>query len=811
MKRLLSILSLALLSLVAHAQETEDDMYRYKIDRSLEPSQMVQGDTSLFYRTLRRRDLYEDITAYRFSFVETARRGFYYTDRAASIDGISLRHANLSVLRRLGLSERGYSGLAHDATFVASEAGADAFSTGEGVPLDGGSVALFFSGKGYLGGVRATVNSLMRRDWSLTLHAAARGGDDLYVRGVFNNSIDGGLRLEKQFRSGASFALVAVATIGERGLRSGSTEEAFTLTGNKLYNPAWGYQSGEVRTSRRRADSVPFVVATFSAPLGDRSNVRISLGGDYGTRAYSSLGWYNAMTPRPDNYRYLPSYYTHSDVAAAVSDAWRRRDERYTQIDWAELYAQNRMSSDGAVYALDDRVERIARAEAVVQFSSQMGDGLTLHYGLRAGRNSSRNYKRLSDLMGATHLRDIDHYLLDDDSFSRHLRNNLRRADDLVTEGDRFSYDYDLVERTLFVEAGLSYSARRLSLDAYASIGNHWIHRNGHFEKELFPAEQSYGPSRELLFRPYTLKASIGYALSLRHHLTLRAMMAERASEPRNLFLNPLYNNLTVDNPTTERHLAAELDYSYSSPNADLSLAAYYTLSENARQTYRAYDDLSATYADVDISRLGMLRYGVEAAAEVRFSQNWRASLSASAGEYLYSENPLVAIYDDADNSLVAAPSESFVGDCHIGGAPQLTASAEITYLNYRGWIFSLGASAAAMRYVDPSFTRRTERVAVQGSASEEIYQLFLSQQRLDDAWSAEASLSRWFDIGRSRLSLTLSVRNLLGYDDIVYGGYESSRIRNYKSGERRIYSPQDDIITYSYPRTYYAVVSWKF
>ena len=350
-----------------------------------------------------------------------------------------------------------------------------------------------------------------------------------------------------------------------------------------------------------------------------------------------------------------------------------------------------------------------------------------------------------------------------------------------------------------------------MSLDAYASIGNHWIHRNGHFEKELFPAEQSYGPSRELLFRPYTLKASIGYALSSRHHLTLRAMMAERASEPRNLFLNPLYNNLTVDNPTTERHLAAELDYSYSSSNADFSLAAYYTLSENARQTYRAYDDLSATYADVDISRLGMLRYGVEAAAEVRLSQNWRASLSASAGEYFYSENPLVAIYDDADNSLVAASSESFVGDCHIGGAPQLTASAEITYLNYRGWIFSLGASAAAMRYVDPSFTRRTERVAVQGSASEEIYQLFLSQQRLDDAWSAEASLSRWFDIGRSRLSLTLSVRNLLGYDDIVYGGYESSRIRNYKSGERRIYSPQDDIITYSYPRTYYAVVSWKF
>ena len=60
------------------------------------------------------------------------------------------------------------------------------------------------------------------------------------------------------------------------------------------------------------------------------------------------------------------------------------------------------------------------------------------------------------------------------------------------------------------------------------------------------------------------------------------------------------------------------------------------------------------------------------------------------------------------------------------------------------------------------------------------------------------------------RLSLTLSVRNLLGNRNIVYGGYESSRIRNYMSGAQRIYAPQDDVLTYAYPRTYYVVLSWK-
>ena len=223
------------------------------------------------------------------------------------------------------------------------------------------------------------------------------------------------------------------------------------------------------------------------------------------------------------------------------------------------------------------------------------------------------------------------------------------------------------------------------------------------------------------------------------------------------------------------------------------------------------YDDLSRSYSDVDISRLGMVSYGVELASEIRFSSSLRASFSAAAGRYVYAENPLVTVYADTDNSVISNHSTSYMGGCYIGGAPQVSASAEITYLTYRGWAASVGAQLAALRYVDPSVVRRTERVAIQGSSSEEIFQRLILQRRLPDAVTMDASLSRWFNIGRSRLSLTLSVRNLLGSRDIVYGGYESSRIRNYRSGAQRIYLPQDDVLTYAYPRTYYAVVSWKF
>ena len=69
-------------------------------------------------------------------------------------------------------------------------------------------------------------------------------GDDLYVKGVYNDGADGGLRLTKEFSSGGVFSVVGAVVVSERGLRSGSVREAFELTGDRMYNPSWGRQEG---------------------------------------------------------------------------------------------------------------------------------------------------------------------------------------------------------------------------------------------------------------------------------------------------------------------------------------------------------------------------------------------------------------------------------------------------------------------------------------------------------------------------------------------------------------------------------------
>lgn len=808
---LLSILALMLCCGVS-AQQTVDDFYQYKIDEHRHIDETILSDTLLFYRARHHNyDKYASMTDYRFSFVDFSRRGVEFFHRAVTLNGIEVRSSNISILRRLALSEYNYGGVTTQHSAIGGYAGADEFSSIDGLAVDGGNVGIFFSGRGYLGGVRATVHQALRRGWGFSLHSSVRGGDDLYVDGVYQHSADVALHLSHTSSSDSRFSIVALSTIGERGLRYGSTDEAFTLTRNNLYNPSWGFQAGKERNSRLRSDCMPFVTLTYSADIGASTRMTLTAGADYGWRNYSSLGWYDASTPRPDNYRYMPSFYADEDVAAAVAQEWRGNNANYTQVNWDELYQRNRNSFRGAIYSLEDRVERLAKTQFVAAFQTDVTSSMTLRYALRGDYTSSRNYKLMRDLLGAAYLADIDYYLLDDVTFSHKTDNDMQHPDRLVAEGDRFGYDYALLSSALTVEAGIRYSFGSWLLSADISFGHQRTHRKGYFEKELYAGRKSLGRSDDVTLSPYAVRAVASLVATPYSRFEFGIMHSAVAPESDNMFLNPQYNNRIADNLELQQHLSAELNYILTTPVVELAASAYAISVNRERRLYRAYDDLSATYCDVDIAGLGTLRYGIESCAEVNLTRNLTAQATFAVGRYIYNHNPTVTLYADNDNELISSRSVSYMGDCYIGGAPQLAASVGLEYLTYRGWAISCSAQVAAMRYVEPSALRRTERVAHQASASEEIYNSFIHQRRLNDAITVDASLSRWFNLGRHRLSLTLSARNLLGRRDIVYGGYESSRIRHYKSGARHIYSPQDDILTYAYPRTFYGVMSWKF
>lgn len=769
---------------------------------------MVRSDTTLFYRAVQSPDdLYARIADYRLSFTAQSRRGVPGYVRTMFLHGMDLNRVYEASLRMLELSEIPLVGTAAEANVYR---GGDLFDLFDGSIRPRSRLSLRFTDRNYRAGVRFSYACRPGREWELSAGVEARTGRDMHIQGVFTQALTVAVRAGKTWSGGWRLGLVASLPVSLRGVRTSSTEETFTLTGDPYYNPGWGYQNGRIRNSHVRRECLPMVAVVLGAEPSTSTSLTAAIGLETGVRRYSSLEWFDARTPVPDDYRSLPSYFSDPQVAAIVADRWRSEDARYTQIDWDELYAQNRMRNDDPAFVLADRVERVTGVRFTVKGRTDAGPGLAFHYGLRLRFDRSRNYKEVRDLLGGGGLNDIDYYLIDGDTYRNSLRNDLRHPDRRVGEGGRYGYDYALVSYAAGVFGTLEFHSDRFRFVAGLRVDDFTLRRRGYYEKELFPGEGSFGRSRSISLTPYVLSISAGWAFTPSQYLQLGVTRSAEAPEAADLFLQPQYNNRTVDDPAALRRWDAALDYRFSGRRVRLQLTAFASLSRGEIQTRSHFDDLASQFCDRVVSGIGLLCYGIEGAADIRFSYRWQLSLAAAGARYRYADNPVVCLYADADNTLIDAGSQSYMNGCTQGGAPQLTGTAGFSYFG-RGWGFRLSASYAGFRYAEPDPLRRTARVAVQSAESPEAFRIFMEQERLSDAFTLDASVWKSFRFGSSRLTASLSACNLLNDTAAAYHAYESPRIRRIRSGSMTYYRPFDNRLTYAYGRSFFLSVSYEF
>ena len=199
-------------------------------------------------------------------------------------------------------------------------------------------------------GMVTYASGLQDNGWSYAFSVSTRQGGNSYARGVYYNAFGYFAAVEKQFNDQHRLALSVLGAPTERGTQQAATQEVYDLVGNNYYNPNWGWQSGKRRNARVRNYHEPIAVLNYTYDINDRSQLNVATSVRFGENGYSALTWYAGPDPRPDYYRYLPSYSNGTTYGAWLDEAWRANTDNIRHINWGQLYDINRNQEENATY-----------------------------------------------------------------------------------------------------------------------------------------------------------------------------------------------------------------------------------------------------------------------------------------------------------------------------------------------------------------------------------------------------------------------------------------------------------------------------
>ncbi len=627
---------------------------------------------------------------------------------------------------------------------------------------------------------------LMKNGWSVAGSLSGRFGHNFsYVEGTTYNSLAGFFAVEKKFDDANHLNLSAFASYTSRGMQANAVQEVYDLLDNHYYNANWGWYQGKQRNARVRTTCEPVILLTHTyAPKSNKIQVQSTIATSFGRNNTTALNWYDVPDPRPDYYRYLPSYQINNGDTnyyyPNIFNYWASNDESYTQVNWDKMYEVNQLAAiqgKRAQYMVENRVYD----HFLLGGSSNVNATLTKHVKLFGGVDfrgvKQKNYKTINDMLGGAYWLDVDKFSEGDFPDDQNVQyNDLLHMNDTLYQGDIFGYNYDyhIYTQKAWVMATFTYN--HVDFHVGGEIGGTEFWRFGHMQNGRFQNE-SYGKSEVRRFLEGAGKAGVTYKINGRNYLVLNGMASSQAPSVLNAFVSPRIRNKYTENLKNEKIFAGDFSYIISYPGIKMRLTAYYAQIIDATRLISFYHDDYASMVNYSISGIDQRHLGAELGMEIKLGSMFSLILAGNYGDYRYSDRAEVTM--NADNGT------DFEGDVertvywknfHVSGTPQLATTAGLKF-NYNYWWVNINCNYFDKIFCDLNPERRTSTARGALDENSELYHQVVDQERLKGQFTMDVSVSKsWRIKSGCLIGFNASVTNLLNNKNLVTTAWEQYR-----------------------------------
>ncbi|MEP6596834.1 MAG: TonB-dependent receptor, partial [Ginsengibacter sp.] len=640
---------------------------------------------------------------------------------------------------------------------------------------------------------------ISKKGWAFTFSGSRRWADEGYVPGTYYNGWSYFAAIDKRLGQKHLLSLVAFGAPTENGRQGAATTEIMDLAGSHYYNPYWGFQDGKKRNSSVAKSHQPVFILTHDYRINNNTSLITAVGYSFGDRAVSGLDWYNAPDPRPDYYRYLPSYYADDPVQQAAITQLLKTNEDARQIDWDNLYNINRgntsvvynangiegnnVTGQRSYYILGDRVVNTTR----VNFNSTINSRLSNHIDLTAGASfqyQKNNYfEKVNDLLGGDFWVDVNQFAQRDFPLNQNAyQNDLNHPNQIVKVGDRYGYDYDITVNRVAEWAQLFFQYNKVDFFAAAEGSHTEFWRTGNTQNGLFP-DNSFGKSKTNAFNNYSVKGGVTYKFNGRNYVFVNAAYLTRAPYFDNAYVSARTRDFLQDSLVSEKIETAEAGYIMNAPKIKIRLSGYYTHMRDAYNVLTFYNDAYQSFVNYALSNIDRLYFGGEFGLEAKVLPSVTINAAAAVGRYYYDSRQQAIVTLDNDASVLSTQtvySENF----RIPATPQEAYSFGVTYRSPKFWFISITGNYFGQMWLDFNPIRRTVSATDGIDPKSQTWSDIIDQQKLDDQYTVDVfagysyKMPKRYNISGKPVYLVFyaGANNILDNQDIITGGYEQLR-----------------------------------
>ena len=672
----------------------------------------------------------------------------------------------------------------------------------------------------------------LKNGWAVSLSGSRRWAEEGYVAGTFYDAWSYFASIDKKLGKSHLLNLTAFGAPIKRGRSSGAIQEQYDLAGTNYYNSFWGFQSGEKRNSRVATTHQPMFILRHDWELGEKANLTTAASYQFGRNGSTALDWYNARDPRPEYYRYLPSYIEDPFQKQLVTEILQN-DEAARQIDWDYMYRVNYNSFETvenangiegntvsglrSKYILEDRRfdSKELNFNTVLQYF--LTDRITLNSGMGYQIYQGDYHKVVEDLLGGEFYVDINRFAefgFPGDNEAN--QNDINTPNRILREGDRFGYDYDPNIRKGFVWSQAQFSLPRLDFFLGGELSTTSFWRQGDVANGLFP-ESSFGQSEKQQFLNYMAKGGVTYKISNIHYLYANAMAMTRAPFFRNAYLSPRTRDQVAPNLINEKIQSGEAGYMLRSPRIKARATAYWAQFQDQTRTLSFFNDETIVGDNTeDLIDLGFVNFslagidarhmGAELALEYKVNSALTLNGVAALGQYIYTSRPTATIINDVNPEIAIQDRVVYQKNFRIPGTPQTAYTAGINYSGRNYWFANLNVNYFDQIWLDFNPNRRTEAAIFDIEQGSDAWTNILDQEQLSPAWTVDLFGGKSFKIRDMYLYLNVGISNLLDNQEFRTGGFEQLRFdfetQNPDAFPARYF--------YYFGRTYFINLSWR-